>query len=66
VGSDCGRRVDHGFAAGREPGLPFREACAFLEIDRIAMVAGFGTPLFAFVAFFMALNFHVASGALFK
>ena len=32
----------------------------------VAMVAGFWTPLFAFVAFFMALNFQFASGALFK
>ena len=30
-----------------------------------AMVAGFWTPLFALVAFFMALNFQFASGALF-
>jgi len=30
-----------------------------------AMVAGFWTPFFALVAFFMALNFQVASGALF-
>jgi uncharacterized membrane protein YphA (DoxX/SURF4 family) len=31
-----------------------------------AMVAGFRTPFFALVAFFMALNFQFASGALFK
>ena len=31
-----------------------------------AMVLGFWTPLFAFVAFFMALNFQFASGALFQ
>jgi uncharacterized membrane protein YphA (DoxX/SURF4 family) len=31
-----------------------------------ALIAGLWTPLFAFVAFFMALNFQVASGALFK
>jgi uncharacterized membrane protein YphA (DoxX/SURF4 family) len=30
-----------------------------------AMVAGFWTPFFALVAFFMALNFQFASGALF-
>ena len=35
-------------------------------VSGIAMVFGFWTPVFAFVAFFMALNFHVASGALFK
>ena len=32
----------------------------------VAMVAGFWTPVFAFVAFLMALNFQFASGALFK
>jgi uncharacterized membrane protein YphA (DoxX/SURF4 family) len=32
----------------------------------IALVVGFWTPLFACVAFFMALNFQFASGALFK
>ncbi len=32
----------------------------------VAMVAGFWTPLFAFVAFLMALNFQFASGELFK
>jgi uncharacterized membrane protein YphA (DoxX/SURF4 family) len=31
-----------------------------------AIVLGFGTPLFAFVAFFMALNFQFASRALFQ
>ena len=31
-----------------------------------AMIAGFWTPFFALVAFFMALNFQFASGALFK
>jgi uncharacterized membrane protein YphA (DoxX/SURF4 family) len=31
-----------------------------------ALIAGLLTPFFAFVAFFMALNFQVASGALFK
>ena len=35
-------------------------------VSGLAIVAGFWTPLFAFVAFVMALNFHVASGALFK
>jgi uncharacterized membrane protein YphA (DoxX/SURF4 family) len=32
----------------------------------VAMVAGFWTPFFALVAFFMALNFQFASGVLFK
>jgi uncharacterized membrane protein YphA (DoxX/SURF4 family) len=32
----------------------------------VALVTGFWTPVFAFVGFFMALNFQVASGALFK
>ena len=31
-----------------------------------ALIFGFWTPLFAFVAFFMALNFQIASGAIFK
>jgi uncharacterized membrane protein YphA (DoxX/SURF4 family) len=31
-----------------------------------ALIAGLWTPLFALVAFFMALNFQFASGALFK
>jgi uncharacterized membrane protein YphA (DoxX/SURF4 family) len=32
----------------------------------LALVFGFWTPFFAFVAFFMALNFQIASGAVFK
>ena len=32
----------------------------------LALIAGVWTPLFAFVAFFMALNFQFGSGALFK
>ena len=32
----------------------------------LALIAGIWTPLFAFIAFFMALNFQFASGALFK
>ena len=50
------------------PGLPFfaRLVPAGEMVSGIAMVAGFATPLFALVSFFMALNFHVASGALFK
>jgi uncharacterized membrane protein YphA (DoxX/SURF4 family) len=31
----------------------------------IALIIGLLTPLFAFVAFLMALNFHVASGVIF-
>jgi|SRR4051812_236601 uncharacterized membrane protein YphA (DoxX/SURF4 family) len=34
-------------------------------VSGMALVLGFWTPLFAFIAFFMALNFQVASGALF-
>jgi uncharacterized membrane protein YphA (DoxX/SURF4 family) len=41
--------------------VPFGEICS-----GVALVIGFWTPVFAFVAFFMALNFQVASGALFK
>ena len=32
----------------------------------VALVAGFWTPLAAFLAFVMALNFQIASGAVFK
>jgi uncharacterized membrane protein YphA (DoxX/SURF4 family) len=32
----------------------------------IALVAGFWTPIVAFIAFFMALNFQIASGAVFR
>ncbi len=32
----------------------------------VALVTGVWTPIFAFIAFFMALNFQFASGALFK
>jgi len=35
-------------------------------LSGLALVLGVWTPLFAFVAFFMALNFQIASGALFK
>ncbi len=31
-----------------------------------ALIVGFWTPLFAFIAFFMALNFQIASGAALK
>ena len=31
----------------------------------LAMLFGFWTPIFAFIAFCMVLNFHIASGALF-
>ena len=39
--------------------VPLGEICA-----GAAMVAGFWTPASAFVAFFMALNFQLASGAI--
>jgi uncharacterized membrane protein YphA (DoxX/SURF4 family) len=32
----------------------------------LALVVGFWTPVFAFLAFFMALNYQFASGALFR
>jgi hypothetical protein len=32
----------------------------------MALIVGFWTSLVAFIAFFMALNFQIASGALFK
>jgi len=40
--------------------VPIGELCSGL-----ALVLGFWTPFFAFVAFFMAMNFQVASGAVF-
>jgi uncharacterized membrane protein YphA (DoxX/SURF4 family) len=41
--------------------VPLGEICGGL-----ALVVGLWTPLVAFLAFFMVLNIHVASGALFK
>lgn len=41
--------------------VPLGEICA-----GAAMVVGFWTPASAFVAFFMALNFQIASGAIFR
>jgi uncharacterized membrane protein YphA (DoxX/SURF4 family) len=35
-------------------------------ISGIALVLGFWTPLFAFIAFFMAANYQVADGAMFR
>ena len=35
-------------------------------VSGLALVAGFWTPLFAFVAFFMALNYQIASGIILK
>lgn len=40
--------------------VPLGEICSGL-----ALVLGFWTPLFAFIAFFMAVNFNVASGEIF-
>ena len=40
--------------------VPLGEICSGL-----ALVLGIWTPLFAFIAFFMALNFQIASGAVF-
>ena len=50
------------------PGVPiFARLVPLGEIvSGVALVAGFWTPLFACVAFFMALNFQFASGALFR
>jgi len=41
--------------------VPLGEICS-----GIALVLGFWTPLFAFIAFFMAANYQVASGAMFR
>ena len=35
-------------------------------VSGLALIAGFWTPFFALLAFFMAFNFQFASGALFK
>jgi uncharacterized membrane protein YphA (DoxX/SURF4 family) len=50
------------------PGLPvFARLVPVGEISSgLALIAGLWTPFAAFVAFFMALNFQIASGALFQ
>jgi uncharacterized membrane protein YphA (DoxX/SURF4 family) len=50
------------------PGLPvFARLVPIGEFGcGLALVVGFWTPVFAFLAFLMALNFQFASGALFK
>jgi uncharacterized membrane protein YphA (DoxX/SURF4 family) len=50
------------------PGLPiFARLVPLAEIfGGLALVVGFWTPLVALLAFFMVVNIHVASGALFK
>ena len=35
-------------------------------VSGAALLVGFSTPLFACIAFFMVLNFHIASGAIFS
>ena len=32
----------------------------------VALLVGFSTPIFAFIAFLLVLNYHVASGAIFE
>jgi uncharacterized membrane protein YphA (DoxX/SURF4 family) len=41
--------------------VPLGEICSGL-----ALLLGIWTPVFAFIAFFMALNFHLASGVIFQ
>jgi uncharacterized membrane protein YphA (DoxX/SURF4 family) len=41
--------------------VPLGEICS-----GVALILGLWTPLFAFIGFFMALNFQFASGALFR
>lgn len=50
------------------PGVPYFSRLVPLGelISGLALVAGFWTRLFALIAFFMALNFQIASGAVFK
>ena len=49
------------------PGLPiFARLVPLGEIvSGVALIVGFYTPIFAFIAFFMVLNFAVASGIIF-
>ncbi len=49
------------------PGLPvFARLVPLGEIaSGLALIVGFYTPVFAFIAFFMVLNFAVASGLIF-
>lgn len=35
-------------------------------LSGLALLVGFWTPFFAFLVFLLALNFHIASGSLFK
>jgi uncharacterized membrane protein YphA (DoxX/SURF4 family) len=50
------------------PGLAFFARLVPLGeiLSGIALVLGFWTPLAAFIAFFMAANFQIASGAMFS
>lgn len=50
------------------PGLPyFARLVPLGEIcSGIALIVGFWTPVFAFVAFFMALNFQIAGNAILR
>jgi uncharacterized membrane protein YphA (DoxX/SURF4 family) len=50
------------------PGVPiFARLVPLGELSAgVALIVGFWTPLFALVAFFMALNFQIASGAVFR
>ena len=50
------------------PGIPFFARLVPLgEIcSGLALILGIWTRIFAFIAFFMALNFHLASGLLFQ
>ena len=50
------------------PGIPlFARLVPLGEIcSGLALILGIWTPVFAFIAFFMALNFHLASGAIFQ
>ena len=54
------QRVAVPFAAVLARLIPLGEIGAGL-----AMIAGFWTSLFAFIAFVMVVNFHIASGAIF-
>ena len=72
--ADWGQAAAAGSASGwylshvAVPGLAiFARLVPLAELlGGLALIVGFWTPLVAFLAFFMVLNIHVASGALFK
>ncbi len=69
----AGAAAPHSWSARYLSGVALPYAAYFARLVPLgeltsgaALVLGIWTPLFAFVAFFMALNFEFASGVLFK